>query len=173
MTALECTREQDLLDALASGRWPARCEPELRAHVDGCALCRDTLAVALPLLIDGEAAYAAAQVPSSGVVWWRAQMRARREAERVASRPITIVQAIAFACGTALVVALLWLTSPALPNWLDWLRRFGDSVTSAATSLTEATAISPWRFLPWVILGVWLVLLPLVIYLAVADDDAP
>jgi len=172
MRTLECAREQDLLDALASARWPARCEPGLRAHVDGCAICRDTLAVALPLLMDGEAAYAAAQVPSSGVVWWRAQMRARREAERVASRPITIVQAIAFACGTALVIALVWLTGPALPSWLDWLRRLGDIVSSAATSLTNATAVSPRGLLPWVILGVWLVLLPLAIYLAVADDDA-
>ncbi len=173
MTALECAREQDLLDALVSGRWPARCEPALRAHVDGCAICRDTLAVALPLLIDGEAAYAAAQVPSSGVVWWRAQMRARREAERIASRPITIVQAIALACGTALTIALVWLTRSALPNWPDWLRRLDGSVAGAAASLTSSvTTVSPWGFLPWAILGISLLLLPLAIYLALANDDA-
>ena len=30
------------------------------------------------------------QIPSSAVMWWRAQMRARQEAAREASRPITL-----------------------------------------------------------------------------------
>ncbi len=172
MNAIECAREQDLLDALTSGRWPARCEPDLRAHVETCAVCRDTLAVALPLLLDGDAAYAAAQVPSSGIVWWRAQMRARREAERLANRPITIVQTIACMCGVALIAALTWWTGPELPSWREWLRSITGAAGSVVTSLTNATAISPWGFLPWLILGVSLVLVPLAIYLAVAGDDA-
>lgn len=169
MSALECVREQELLDALASSRWPEKCEPGLRAHVDGCALCSDTLAVALPLLLDGEAAYASAHVPSPGIVWWRAQLRARREAERVASRPITVVQAIAFVCGAALLASISYWASPTLPNWRATLRQLAHSFTS---TLTGAATISPWSLLPWLILGVWLLLVPLAIYLAVADDDA-
>ena len=169
MKALECVREQELLDALASSRWPGKCEPGLRAHVEGCELCRDTLAVALPLLADGEAAYASAHVPSSGIVWWRAQMRARREAERVASRPITIVQAIALVCGAVLIAAISYWASPTFPNWRETLPRFAHSLTSTFTSVAT---VSPWSLLPWLIFGVWLVLVPLAIYLAIADDDA-
>ena len=33
--------------------------------------------------------------PSSAIVWWRAQMRARQEAAQAAGRPITIVASIA------------------------------------------------------------------------------
>lgn len=167
MNAIECAREQELLDALASARWPGKCPAEMRDHVAGCAVCRDTLAVALPLLVDGEAAYAAARVPSSGIVWWRAQMRARREAERVASRPIAIVQVMAFVCGAVALAALAFWASPAMPNWGEWLHRLGGAVGSTTLAVTNAAASS---LLPWVILGTWIVLIPLAIYLAVADD---
>jgi hypothetical protein len=167
MSAIDCVREQELLDALASSRWPGRCDTGLRDHVAECAVCRDTLAVALPLLHDGEAAFAGAQVPSSGVVWWRAQLRARREAERAASRPITIVQAIAFCCGAVSMAALALWASPALPNWRDWLRGLGHAAGAAAVELGHAAA---WGVLPWLILGMWIVLIPLAIYLAVADE---
>lgn len=168
---IECPREQDLLDALASSRWPERCEPGLRAHVDDCAICRDTIAVALPLLLEGDIAYAAAQVPSSGVVWWRAQVRARREAERAANRPIAIVQAFAFACGAALAGSMAYWFNPALPHWRDWLRHLTGAVSGAATSITTAPTLSPSSLLPWLMLAVCVVLVPIAIYLAVADDD--
>lgn len=170
MSVIDCVREQELLDALASSRWPERCEPGLRAHVGSCPVCRDTLTVALPLLAEGDAAYTAAEVPSSGMVWWRAQMRARQEAERAASRPITIVQAIAFACGAALVAAAAFWARPAFPNLREWLGHLAASVGTGAAGLTSAEASSPWGLLPWVVLGVWLVLAPVAIYLAVTDD---
>ena len=167
---IECPREQELLDALASSRWPARCDPELRAHVAACSVCADTLAVALPLLMEGDVAYAEAQVPSSGMVWWRAQMRARREAERAASRPIAIVQAVAFACGAVLVtIAALW-ARPALPNMREWLIDLRGSIVADATSLTSAVAVSPWGLLPWIALAMLVLLAPVAIYLAVNDD---
>lgn len=169
MSGIDCAREQELLDALASTRWPERCDPNLRAHVPDCAVCRDTLAVALPLLLEGEAAFASAgaQVPSSGIVWWRAQLRARREAERAASRPITIVQAIAFCCGAVSMAALAMWVSPALPNWRDWLGGLGRA---AATTAMELSHAATWGVLPWLILGMWIVLIPVAIYLAVADE---
>ena len=38
-----------------------------------------------------------AQPPSSAIVWWRAQLRARREAAALAEKPITVVHALAIA----------------------------------------------------------------------------
>ena len=43
-----------------------------------------------------------AQPPSSAIVWWRAQMRARQEAARLAEQPITIVHALSIAAGIGL-----------------------------------------------------------------------
>lgn len=170
MSALDCTREQELLDALASSRWPGRCDAEMRAHVESCVVCRDTLTVALPLLMEGEAAYTAAQVPSSAIVWWRAQMRARREAERVASRPITIVQGIAFACGVLLVAAGAVWASPSLSPWGGWFRRLTGSVEMGTAAVTSAATLSPWGLLPWIALAVLVLVAPLAVYFAVTDD---
>ena len=170
MNTLECAREQELLDALASSRWPDKCDTEMRAHVESCGVCRDTLTVALPLLMEGEAAYAAAQVPSSGVVWWRAQMRARREAERAATRPITIVQGIAVACAVLLLAAGTVWENPLLPSWRALLQRLTGSVESSAISLVNISAWSPWGLIPWVALALLVLVAPLAVYFAVTDE---
>ena len=43
---IECPRESDVLDALASSRWPHRVDAELSNHVASCAICRDVITVA-------------------------------------------------------------------------------------------------------------------------------
>ena len=52
MKIVDCCREQDVLDALTSGRWPDRADEELRAHVAACAICADVVDVAGALLED-------------------------------------------------------------------------------------------------------------------------
>ena len=56
---------------------------------------------------DHAAAVAESNVPSSGQVWWRAQVRARAEAERAAARPIFIAQAVAAAALVGLIAAVV------------------------------------------------------------------
>jgi hypothetical protein len=73
----DCRFEQDVLDAIASRRWPAKADDALRAHVAACESCADLAAVAGALVNEEELAYAEARVPSSGAVWHRAQLRAR------------------------------------------------------------------------------------------------
>ena len=88
MTLHECPRESDVLDAVASARWPDRVSPALVAHVASCDVCADVAVVAQALRDDQDRAWQEASVPSSGQVWWRAEMRAKQEAIRAASRPI-------------------------------------------------------------------------------------
>lgn len=59
--------------------------------------------------IAAEAALARVEAapPSSAIVWWRAQMRARQEAAVAAERPITIVHALAIAAGAGLMLSVL------------------------------------------------------------------
>ena len=92
---LQCQFEQELLDAIAARRWPNRAEAQLREHVAHCGLCSDVAAIAGAFFEDRDCAQAEAVVPSSSAVWWRAQIRAREEAARVAARPLLIFQALA------------------------------------------------------------------------------
>ncbi len=85
-----CNREGEILKSLRSGRF----DPEQRAHAAGCAACTDLIDVAAAVLDDRRALMRDAQLPGSGLVWWRATMRARQEAARTAMRTARFVQAV-------------------------------------------------------------------------------
>lgn len=167
---IECAREQDVLDTLAAQRWPARCDADLRTHVASCAICADLVAVAAALLDDGEVAWREARTPPSGVVWWRAQLRAREEAARAAARPIAFVQGVAAACALWLMVASLRAVPPGMPDWRGWLGGLTSSAASAVPDLTQVMAILPGRMVFVLIAAAWLLLAPVAIYLAVHEE---
>jgi hypothetical protein len=126
--AVECPREQDVLDAVSAGRWPRRSDAELRQHVDGCGICQDVAAVFAALSEDRDASEYELVVPHSSIVWWRSQIRAREEAAAAAARPIAIVQIAAVACLIAAAIALaplalttLELASTTTGSVAEWL----------------------------------------------------
>jgi hypothetical protein len=163
----ECVRESELLDSLTEGRWPETCDQELRAHVASCAICADIAAVALPLLSDRHAAVQTAEVPSSAIVWWRAQMRARQEAARVAARPISVVQGIAAVAAMVLAVALIMNFAPLVASALSLPE------VPALPTLPSLSSLVPTTVLGLLIvgaIGIWLLLGPIAIYFAVSDE---
>src|SRR4030095_3916888 len=101
VTPRSCPRETDLWDAIAAGRWPDAADATLRAHVVNCAACRDLALVAGSLQRDASEVARDATPPSSAIVWWRAQMRARQEAAHAADPPITVVHGPAVALAAA------------------------------------------------------------------------
>jgi hypothetical protein len=173
---VECPREQDLLDAFAAGRWPERCEEDLRVHVSKCGLCEDLVQVVAPLKDDGERLWPTVRVPSSGTVWWRAQTRARREAAREAARPVTVAQALGTTLAVLALVGLVWVAAP----WLTGLRQWLPAVPSIDLGAIGVGAIHPRELAAsidltrwwWVIAAVlgWLVIAPLAIYFALVED---
>ena len=106
MIARECAHEADVMTAISTRRWPDRVPAELVTHVAGCAVCADVLAVASAFEEDAEQAPPMPRPPDATVVWLRAQMRARIEAERLAARPITVAQAIGLATGVGVMGAV-------------------------------------------------------------------
>lgn len=106
MIPRECAHEADVLTAISTRRWPDRAPAELVAHVAGCAVCADVLAVASAFEDDLEQAPPMTRPPDATLVWLRAQMRARIEAERLAARPITVAQAIGLATGVGVTGAV-------------------------------------------------------------------
>jgi len=118
---IDCPREQDVIDAVTSGRWPDRADDELRTHVGSCALCGEVAAIVAALQEDREATRLRAPLPPAGRVWWRAEMRARREAARHAVQPIGVALGLAIACAAGLAAALLQLAWTRLPKPLAFV----------------------------------------------------
>jgi len=162
VTFVECPREQEVIDALTTMQWPERCDTELQAHVAACEGCRDLVGTVAPLGDAWQDTRAEAHVPASGMVWWRAQLRARREATRAAARPITVVQAIAGLAGLVFIVGTLAWLSP----WVAATFTGSFSMVSGALPEVRAAASS------WAVTAAiaFLALTSLVVYLAVAED---
>ena len=102
-----CDREPEVLDAAST-----RCGDELGEHIAECASCRDLFDAASAVIDDRRTLMRDARIPSSGLVWWRTQMRARQDAARTARRIINVVQAAAVLVA---LVAVFLIVGPALP----------------------------------------------------------
>jgi hypothetical protein len=165
MAALDCTRESDVIDAIASHRWPARVDAELREHVAACAVCADVAEVVTALHAEQDTAWTdAASLPSAQVVWFRAQARARADATRQASRPIAIMQALGFACAATVISGLIGVVA----FWV-WSRT--DLLAAVpAIPVVGPDAIGMAIRGTLLAIGVWLVLAPFAVYLVASDD---
>jgi len=172
VNAVECVREAEIVEAVAGGRWPDRSDAEVRDHVAGCPVCADLLTVVRALQDEQARAWREASVPAAGLVWWRAQIRARAEAARAVSQPMTFVQAVAVVAGAAVALALIRMGWPWFQGWLNR----ASSLTTLARLLPEADRLSVATVLrePTLLVGaglmVCLVLAPIALYLALADE---
>ncbi|HVB57717.1 MAG TPA: hypothetical protein VNE63_15010 [Candidatus Acidoferrales bacterium] len=97
-----CERENDIREACRSNVWT----PALREHASQCVACAEAIIVAGFLLRQAELASSDASLPSSRLMWWRAQLAAKNAAMTRATRPITYVTAISLLAGA---LGLLWL----------------------------------------------------------------
>ena len=114
MSAIECNHEIEIVDTITSGRWPAGCTEELKLHAESCPVCRDVVRVALALSQDRSDALQAVRIPSAGLVWWRSEMRARRDAVNKANRPLQIVECVAALCVVVAAATLFRWFGPAV-----------------------------------------------------------
>jgi hypothetical protein len=152
MSRVECQYESEILDAVASGRWPDRLDAELREHSSSCSICSELALVSAMYRDEFASAMAEVRVPSAGLVWWKSELRARREAVRVASRPITLVSGIAGTCAIA-VLALVILT----------LSKQLDMAAISAFVVAQPMVL-------WLVLGVIVALTPIALYFVYSDE---
>ncbi len=103
--------------------------------------------VAEAIAAEADAARREAQPPSSAIVWWRAQMRARQESARAVERPLTIVHALAIACGAGLLASAVGTAYSGLKGTLPSLSGIYASIISG-TALTSIDLTSRWITLP-------------------------
>jgi hypothetical protein len=167
----ECPREAELLESLLAA-WPDGCADGLRTHAEACASCGALLAVALPLRDEHVASVREAPVPSSAVMWWRLQMRARREATGRALRPIAAVQAVTLACAAGVLAAVIGQVVPQPSRLAAWLDALGNSAIAAGAAAIPSTAaqlLSPGGIALGLAGALFLIVTPVALYLALSD----
>lgn len=162
-----CDREAELLDALQSSRWPAGCDDALRLHVEACRECEELVELSLALLQDHRALVQEAHVPSSAIVWWRAQMRSRRESAEQATQPISVIQGLAAACAAGLLVAAAGYYSPAFRRALSWVVDAGGSLIASASPAATAEPLS-WGIPAAIALAI--IVTPLALYFTLHEE---
>ena len=154
MSRIECAREQEVLDAITSGRWPDKLGGELSVHIADCAVCADLGLVAETFNADYQSALKHVHIPSAGLVWWRAEIRARQDAVRAVNRPIHWALYIAAGCGLAAMVLIF---------------RFVDLSSLSALNLSTLRDSLPLPVV-YVLLGALAIVLSLAAYLVLSDD---
>ena len=100
--------------------------------------------VADALATEAAMASTEAQPPSSAIVWWRAQMRARREATELAQKPITIVQSLTISAGAGLMLSLVGSVIAIVKGSSGWLTNLSQSISAAAGSVPALSLTTPW-----------------------------
>lgn len=165
MTAVHCSYEARLWEALASGRWPQACESELRDHVSSCGDCRELALVAGSIAVDRHEAESAASVPPSGAVWWRMQMRVERESKQAAARTVRRAHSAVVALTVGSLVLVLAMTSLLRAGW-TWLAAMLPEAVDVAVLLPATPPLAVV-----ILVSVTLVVItPVALYLAVAEE---
>jgi hypothetical protein len=85
-----------------------------------------------------------AQPPSSAIVWWRAQMRARQEASQLAEKPITVVHALSLAAGIGFMLSVVGYAVAGVKGSWGW---FGSVTQSMSAALPSLDLTSRWMAL--------------------------
>jgi len=135
MTHRACSHEPDILVSAADGQ---EMSAALEAHLASCPSCReqaDAVAFVRGLAATSDAPH---QLPDPAVIWWKAQLLRRWEAERTAAAPIERMRWVELAAGFAsLAVFLVW-------QW-QGLVNFAVRAVPAGLAAASATpqAVSP------------------------------
>jgi predicted anti-sigma-YlaC factor YlaD len=165
----ECERSSDVVAAAIAGELSHAADTELRRHLAECEACRDLALVVSALRGERDRVRRVAPAPSAGLVWWRAELRERQEAERRAAAPVTLVHAAAFIA--VLAIAVVSFSTFAHLPWTAWLADFLPTLPTWSETSQALADLSP--VLRWALaLGAtaWLILGPVALYLTLRRD---
>ncbi len=170
MSRHECTREQEVVNAVLSGAWPEGADQALTAHASDCAICGEVATVATLLREDNEQARRAVQVPAAGQVWWRAAVRARLERAQAATQPMTWLHGITASCMAGVALAAVTLAWPSIAGSAAWVKEQLLDTTPAGDVAGLVTMALGQTLVLGLVAAVCLVVAPVVLYLALSDE---
>lgn len=153
MNLFTCEKEPLVIDAVRRGDWPdendvSRADDALWMHAATCPECADTALTAQLLHALNTRDITEATLPNGGLIWWKAQLKAKREAAERATQPISIVEK--FFCGCVALSAI------ALSIW-QW-----NSIAGWFGSVLNGLEAGNYS-IPWFLGGLWEKSSPMVI----------
>ena len=120
MTIGSCLHEKELTSLLTLGHYPNACSPELRDHVNTCRSCSELVLVTLTFQTARAQTASAANLPSPGLLWWRAQLRRRNAAVERVGKPILGANIFALSVMSLFAIAFLATQATSGLRWLSW-----------------------------------------------------
>jgi len=168
--ALDCPKEQVVVNAVLSGHWPDGADEGLIAHAGECVTCREIANVSLLLREDNDASRFDMRVPAAGQVWWRAAVRARLESTHAAARPITWMHGITGAIAFGVMLAVVTAAWPMLPEAISSVKTVARDYLPSAEVASALAGGFRQSLLIGAIGAALLVLTPLAVYFVLSDD---
>ena len=137
---LSCrSREKELPATLRQGRWPHASDPDLRAHVDGCRDCQEVVLVTQTLQKAKSNGERLAPLGSPGLLWWRAQLRRRKEAIQTVTEPLAVAEKVGL-LGLLAAFCVVALKASQSADFLDLFQGLSRSGVSQLAELWSAAA---------------------------------
>lgn len=140
MTGRTCDKERAVRSMVRSGQD----DPALRDHLARCESCRQDAEVAAWMIAFADLPTEPARLPDPGMLWWKAQLLQRWDAQRRAAEPIEQGLRFQVGLGAAACAALVYWLWPEVQAWAARL-------TSA--DLTALAPSSPGGLLTVVAIG--------------------
>jgi len=116
-----CEREPEVMEAVQSGRLE-----ELRSHISACPACADLVVVLESFQKEGQLPPDDVRLPTAGLVWFKSQLRARREATEEALKPVSVAEKVAYTSVLAGLIAALAWEWPQFGKWFGGIDLLGS-----------------------------------------------
>ncbi len=162
MNSPSCEKEQRVLECLLGGSWPGPAGESLPEHTVTCPVCSDLVLAVEHLREESRRAVTAAALPEAGLVWWKAQLRLKRDAADRATQPIAMVERLALACASLSSAGVVFWKWPEISAWVN---RLGDIASRASFGWTPR-----FNLLVLSACGAFLVLMVFALYFDWADQ---
>ncbi len=163
-----CPREPEIVVAAARG-WTGREDEALATHAAACSHCMGVMAAAMAVREECTREIAAAQVPSSAIVWWRLERRLREDRARAARRALTVAHGLAGAIGAGVAVAVIEAVTPTVRPALTaaWTAAIGLAGARPSWLALPSTLTVPAALM----IAVVLVLAPTALYVGLGRGE--
>jgi sugar phosphate isomerase/epimerase len=167
-----CSREPHVLRAVARG-WSGDADGEVARHAAECPRCGAVRAAAELLRDEHMRLAQATHVPTAAAMWWRLDRRLRDERVARLQRVALATQAITLAASAGAAVAVFQMVAPWIAKPGSGDRTAWEAALAMLTAWPPTTWIevaSAWALPLALAAAVWMLLVPAVLYLGLADE---
>jgi len=125
-----CARTAEVQEMLRLGHWPQAAGADLAAHVRGCRKCNEIVLITQALAAARASSINEARVEPPALVWWRAQLRRRREVAERVHRPMRVQMLVMLTVVCAGLV-LAFQLSGGVAAWRAWMSAGADAAVQS------------------------------------------